>query len=144
MKKIALYLLLIIGLVSCKGEDGRDGVGANIVTRQIVIHQSDWRLQGEPFQLGSYYYATVAIPELTPYVMSQGIKLAYIEPADGVQVGIPYVVHKGEEFSGKELLWTSTYDCEYEVGYVTFIVTYSDFDTWKSPDTEYFNVLLTW
>lgn len=165
MKKIAFYLLLIIGLISCKGEDGRDGLngingidgvdgkdgqdgkdgaGANLVTKKITINQQDWILLGESNELGSYYYATVKVPELTEKVMNNGIKLAYIEPYDGVHIGIPYVLHQGAEVDGKEILWTQTYDCEYEVGYVTFLVTYSDFITNLSPGSETFHLLLNW
>lgn len=146
MKKILLYLLVVVSLFSCKGEDGRDGLdglNVNLYTWKVKINASDWRLSGEPYELGSYYYATVAVPELDQDVLNNGIKLAYIETSPGVQVGLPYVLHKGDVVNGKESLWTQTYDCEYEPGYVTFILTYSDFDTWNAPDTEFFNIILS-
>lgn len=144
MKQIALYLLIIIGFISCKGEDGKDGIGAEIITKKITINKSQWKLAGKPSDLGSYYFATVKVTELTPFVLNYGIKLAYIEPSNKVQVGLPYVLHKGEVISGKEYLWTQTYDCEYEDGYVTFILTYSDFITSEVPDTETFHLMLSW
>lgn len=144
MKKTVFYLLVVLTFFSCKGEDGKDGIGANIVTKKITINKNQWTLAGKPSDLGSYYYVTVKVPELTPFVMDHGVKLAYIEPESRVQVGMPYVLHKGAVINNKEYLWTQTYDCEYEEGYVTFILTYSDFITSSAPDTEVFHLLLSW
>lgn len=146
MKKITLYLLVVIAFLSCKGEDGMDGLdglGVGLLTKNVRVDADEWILSGEPYEIGSYYYATVAVPELTYDVLNKGLKLAYIKPATGIQVGLPYVLHKGEVIGGKEYFWTQTYDCEYEVGYVTFILTYSDFDTWKAPDRESFSVVFS-
>lgn len=157
MKKIAFYLFLIIGLISCKGEDGRDGLngidgkdgkdgtGLNVFIKKLTVLDTDWKLNGQNEEFGHTYYATtISVPELTIEVMEYGDKEMYFEIAEGVHIKIPYVLHKGSIINGKEQLWTQTFDCEYEQGYVRLIVTYSDFDGERKPNTEFYHLRLAW
>lgn len=150
MNKIALYLFLIIGLFSCKGEDGRDGrdgtngAGSNLFTKTITINKDQWLLDGEPNELNSYYFARVKVPELTSEVLNSGLKQVFIQPYEGLQLLMPNTIHRGISNNGEETLWSEHYKCEYEVGYITFIVSYSDFITETPPSAESFKLFLNW
>lgn len=151
MKKILntlAILFTIITFTSCEGDEGPMGPkgdpGVSWYTKTITISKYQWKLSGAINDLNSYYYAEIPISELSQFIFNDGTVLAYIEPENGIKNGLPYVLHKGEKVNGKEYLWTQTYDFDFEVGYMTFYLTYSDFNTISIPDTETFHIVLMW
>lgn len=149
MKKVLFILAVAIGLVSCKGEDGRDGRNGldgktSFYTVTETIHESEWILVGNPNGIDSYYYADIHIPQLTYDVYDYGAVIAYLVADTDVKNVMPFVLHKGVVESGSTKYWTQTYDYEIEPEWMRFYVTFSDFQTSKKPDTETFQIVLLW
>lgn len=156
MKRSLLLTIAIVLLTACKGDpgpvgppglngkDGKDGEGMGWYTTSIYVHESEWKLKGNPGDLNSYFYVFKSLSALDSYVYESGTVIAYIEPQPGVKNGMPYVLHLGEEYNEKEFLWTQTYDFDFEKGGVGFYVTYSDFNTYIRPGSETFHVVLMW
>lgn len=146
MKKITLYLLLIIGLISCKGEDGRDGKDGidgkvHIESIEIEIASDDWILVGQANEKGSYYFKTIDINELTSKNFDYSLKQAFIRTADGRQRSLTHTENHG---NSKDGIWSEVFSCEFEANKITFIVSYSDFKTSNRPGTIKYDVILAW
>ncbi len=153
MRKILLFIFVVVTFTACKGDEGpmgpqgEPGYGTDWYTKTITIRKSQWKLSGEENSLNSYYYAEVSIPELTSLVYKDGAVIAYIESDYGIKNNLPYILHRGSVNSetGKEYLWTQTYDFDFEVGYMTFYLTYSDFMTGSNKDDDdTFHIVLLW
>lgn len=128
------------------GRDGKDGSGTNWLTKTFTIQPHEWSLNGKPDEVGAFFYVDKSLPELTRDIFYDKAVIAYIKTEEGVKNGIPYVLHKGTvDEEGKETLWTQTFDCDYEVGWVRFYLTFSDFFTGTQPSEAFtFHVLLMW
>ncbi len=125
------------------GQNGRDGEGTNwFKTNPITIRTRDWQLDGNAGDLNSYYYCKVRVPQLTQHIYNTGSVVAYIENLDGKKNGMPFVYHRGDVGkNGEDILWTETYDFDFYVedstgGWVTFYLTYSDFNTQVNPEED--------
>lgn len=160
MKKIVFFLLLVVTLAGCKGDDGidgrdgkdgKDGIGTNWLTIPIKISEKDWVLEGhnpegnKPNDTGTFYSARVDIKELTQWVYDEGTVLTYYVPTKGVKVGLPHVSLLGEDDKdGKPYTWTETIRSDFSTGEMYFYVTYSDFSTEYTPVDMTFHVVLMW
>lgn len=162
MKKITLLLLTAIALIACEGPEGpmgpmgpegpqgatgpegEPGYGTNWYTTSFTINKSEWLISGDPGDLNTYFFADKDIPQLSNYIFREGTVIGYIQTANNVKNGLPYVLHMGEELEGKEFLWTQTYDLDFSPGMIRFYITYSDFNTQISPGSETFHIILMW
>lgn len=155
MKKITLFLLLAGIFASCEGPmgpmgetgltgpQGEPGV-ATWHIETVTVEQDSWMLSGEVGGLNSFYFTDVEIPELTQYVFKYGTVLGYIYTEADVKNGLPYVLHKGASSEEGDKLWTQTYDFDFVPGGVRLYVTFSDFETGKTPGNETFGIVLMW
>ncbi len=156
MKRIFFILLATITLIACEGPmgpqgpmgpsgpEGEPGYGANWYTTSFTIHKSDWMLAGNAGDLNTYFFADIDIPQLSNDIYRDGTVIGYIETYKNVKNGLPFVLHMGDEQGGIEFLWTQTYDFDFSPGSIRFYITYSDFNTQISPDTETFHIVLMW
>lgn len=168
MKKVLLLLVVAIAFVACEGpegpmgspgmngQDGKDGQngqngkdgnnGTSWVTKTFTIQPDEWELIGNPGELNSYFFVDKSLSELSKSIYEDGAVIAYIQTADEVKNGMPYVLHKGgHDADGKEIVWTQTYDFDYYPGGVGFYLTYSDFNTQLKPiEPETFHIVLMW
>lgn len=152
MKK-SLFLAAALLSIACEGPEGpmgpqgqpgRDGEGAVWHSASLTVGADEWVLKGEPGDLNSYFYAYKPLEALTNYVYRYGSVIVYIQTADGVKNGMPFVLHQGEQDGDKEFLWTQTYDFDFTTGEIGFYVTFSDFSTRIRPGAETFHVVLFW
>lgn len=150
MKKI-LFLLFVTGLVvACEGPagpmgpPGEPGEGSNWVVLDINIVQNDWQRSGGENELGSYFFASYNVPQLTNTVYNDGIVMAYIEFDGEFQTPLPYIRYYGEQEGENEFLWSETLDYEYTTGKITFYSTPSDFATEFVPDGVVIRVAFIW
>ena len=167
MKKALLLLVLAVSFMACEGpmgpmgpagpsgqngkdgqngQDGEDGYGANWFAKTFIIQPNEWERVGQPNELNSYFVVDKKLPELTQDIFREKAVIAYIQTANGVKNGMPYVLHKGgTNDEGKEIIWTQTYDFDYSEGWVGFYLTYSDFSTQIVPEEPVtFHVILMW
>ncbi|WP_029904556.1 collagen-like protein [Prevotella sp. 10(H)] len=127
-----------------KGPNGEPGHGSNWYTTAITVNASDWKLNGQPNELNSFYYVDKPLKELTKAIYDEGSIIAYIETDNGIKNGMPLVLHKADEDDKGEFFWTQTYDFDFQVGNIRFYLTYSDFSTKVKPGAETFHVVLMW
>lgn len=144
MKKVLFILLVATTLVACKGEDGKDGISTNWYNNSYTVQDYQWELVGAPNSANSYYYADIKVPQLTTEVFDYGAVILYLDKGTDVKNVMPYVLHKGIDYTNSSYLWTQTYDYEIEPGWIRVYVTFSDFDTYMRPDTEKFYVVMMW
>jgi len=81
------------------------------------------------------------MPEITSYVYNSGIIQAYYveETPSRFQAPLPYVRH----YENLTNIWTTTFDCAYSTGAMTFYVTHSDFENVPPSDMK-FRVVVLW
>ena len=156
MKKILFLLAVIVAVMaSCEGEegpmgrDGRDGKdgNANYESIEFKVGASDWKLEGNPNDIGAYYYIDFNVTEITPYVYDYGTVIGYIEVAADIKNGLPFTSYNGilgETPEDGDVFWSKKYDFDFSPGNVRFKVTYSDFITSVSPESTTFYVVLIW
>ena len=126
------------------GQDGRDGEGANWYTTTVTVNANEWKINGTPGDLNTYFYFYKPLSVLNKTIYERGSVIAYIEVEQGIKNGMPYVLHLGEAANEKEFLWTQTYDFDFDEDGVGFYVTYSDFNTQIRPGTETFHLVFMW
>lgn len=119
MKKAFFLAFVIPFLVSCEFNQQ-----STIQVVNVTVSQSDWHAHVENDGSNLYYYCTVNMPEITPYVYSSGLVNAYIVYNDG-QVILPSVKHY--EVLNPYMTWTNTINFDYSVGSLNIIVRSSDF-----------------
>jgi len=127
------------------GTDGRDGVGMYWFIKNYTVNTSQWQLIGKANELGSYYQASISVPELDRDIYENGNVFCYMfQRSNGVEVQtlLPFTVPYGESKANSDYLWTETYACDFSVGVVMFYVNYSDFVTNIRPPTTTFRVVL--
>jgi hypothetical protein len=135
MKKIVILFAITAMLVSCKEDD--PAVLWDVVN--LEARSTDWALDANPDESNGYYFCSFDMPEITPYVYSQGLVQVYYV-VDGIQQVLPYVRHFED---ATHYQWTRTIDYDYEAGSLTLYVTYSDFIL-EEPPTMDFRVVLMW
>ena len=153
MKRILFLLTVSIGLfVSCEGpagRDGLDGLDASVYwfVKDYTINANQWQLVDGEDQLGSYYRASISIPELDNDIYEGGNVFCYMyQRVNNVEVQtlLPFTVPYGESQGNYEHLWTETYACDFSVGKVPFYVNCSDFLTSNRPPATTFRVVLNY
>lgn len=152
MKKVLLFFIAItflacegpMGPEGPQGPEGEPGYGTNWHVASLVVNANEWKLEGNPGDLNSYYYVDKPIKELSQFVYKEGAVIAYYEAEKGIKNGMPFVWHRGDKDNLGEFLWTETYDFDFYPGGVRFYLTYSDFSTTVKPGTETFHVVLMW
>lgn len=140
MKKLLLFSLLVVTMVSCTINEDEPDTYWKVVT--VSVDESDWVRRTDNQGLNPYYTCTVNMPEITSFVYASGLVQAYFVDGglSGVQAPLPYVRHKQNT---NNVLWTTTIDSEYSVGEVSFFVTHSDFAN-VYPDDMSFRVVIMW
>lgn len=136
MKKFGLLAALFVLMLSCTIEDTPDTSWKVI---NVEIRSSDWVADTDDDGINLYYSCRVNMPELSSFIYQNGMVQAYYKTTD-YQQQLPYVRHY-ENLAGD--LWTRTIDYDYEVGYMNFYVTNSDFVI-KRPETMKFRIVLLW
>ncbi|OPZ96791.1 MAG: hypothetical protein BWY72_01504 [Bacteroidetes bacterium ADurb.Bin416] len=136
MKKFGLLAALFVLMLSCTIEDTPDTSWKVI---NVEIRSSDWVADTDDDGINLYYSCRVNMPELSSFIYQNGMVQAYYKTAD-YQQQLPYVRHY-ENLAGD--LWTRTIDYDYEVGYMNFYVTNSDFVN-ERPETMKFRIVLLW
>lgn len=156
MKKSILLLIAALALMSCEGPEGpmgpagapgakgRDGESVGWYTTSITVDASEWKLDGDPDDLNSYFYVYKPLNMMSNYIYKYGTVISYIQTGEGIKNGMPFVLHLGDYNGEKEFLWTETYDFDFDDGGIGFYVTYSDFSTGIRPKTKTFHVVLMW
>ena len=149
MKKVLLLLAVVWMLAACEGPPGRDGLDGQIYwfVKDYTINSNQWQLVNGVDQLGSYFQASINIPELDRDIYEKGNVFCYMyQRISGVEVQtlLPFTVPYGEGQGNSEHLWTETYACDFSPGTVMFYVNYSDFYTSNRPPTTTFRVVLNY
>lgn len=153
MKKFGLFALLLVFMASCDGPmgpQGPAGEGMQWDVAEFEIRPQDWHLEGELDDLGSYYYYTFEYKKLTKDVFQIGTVdgYRYTDGKKQVQVALPFVSSKYYfDDNGVEQFYNETHDFEYEPGYITFYLTYSDFYTSKDREPKesfFYRIVLNW
>jgi hypothetical protein len=123
------------------GQNGRDGQGTYWTREPFTIYPDEWKVaEGKPGDLNTYFRQTFKWNKLTDAVCQNGLVMAYIETVDqnGLRqnIGMPFVLHRGDvdEKTGKDILWTETFDFDFRPEFITFNLTYSDFNTTIRPE----------
>ncbi|WP_320052287.1 hypothetical protein [uncultured Acetobacteroides sp.] len=139
---VAAFLLLgcegPMGPMGPDGPTGAPGEGTSWDVSEWTVNK--WTLSGNVDGNGSYYYADLAIPELTSFIANKGNVFVYKFTNDNVQAPLPYVTHKAEG----NALWTETYDFDFTPGSIRVYVQYSDFKTSIVPPSSRFRVVMNW
>jgi hypothetical protein len=151
MKKVLFLLSAAVWLLaSCEGPAGRDGLdgeGMYWFVDDYPVYSNQWQLVNGVDQLGSYYKASISVPQLTRKIFEEGNVFCYMyQRVDGreVQTLLPFTVPYGRMEGHTELLWTETFACDFSPGTITFYVNYSDFYTSNRPETTTFRVVLNY
>lgn len=134
MKKIYLFLLPLLALMSCGNSYTYNGF--SVETYDVHIDASDWQYtdytaDGLPYA-NNYFFCTVNMPEITSSVFNNGEVQAYIvydkRTSKASKHILPYVRHYEELLSnGIWNYYTETVDCMYGIGWVEFNYRASDF-----------------
>lgn len=146
MKKILLISSLLVLLVSCERTTYVER--PTNLNREIIgikIYSRDWKYTND--SQNNYYYAVVAIPEITKYVYDNGMISMYVEYLykDGTTAlsPLPNVMHKEYKDNNVWKTYTQTINYEYSVGEVVITLTYSDFAKIQ-PGDYYFSLKMLW
>jgi len=139
MKKLALSSLLLLLLISCSVNEDEPDTYWKVVN--ISVNANDWIRYTDNNGLNPYYACEIPMPEISSYVYSSGVVQAYYveESPSRFQESLPYVRH----YENNTNIWTTTIDCAYSAGAMTFYVTHSDFAN-VPPAAMTFRVVLMW
>lgn len=123
-KNYLLILLAIVGLAltGCTKEN------PNFITKYYEIHPGDWELSSD----GKYFYVTLNVPEITPYIVNSGtITVSCIVEGDK-WAPLPKIYPESEplvEDPSKDYYWYFLVDYEWYDRTVDIYITPSDFAT---------------
>jgi len=139
MKKICLFLVIAASMfISCQQEEEEDpAVFWKVIN--LEVKQADWSVGTDADGLNRCYLCGVDMPEITPYIYTQGVVQVY-NVRDNVQQVLPCVRHY-EDTAGN--LWTQTIDADFSTGNMIIYVTNSDFQG-GTPPAMSFRVVLMW
>lgn len=140
MKKLALFSLLMVMMVSCTINEDEPDTYWKVV--DVTVEANDWRRYTDLNGLNPYYACEVTMPEISSYVYNSGLIQTYYvqKTSPRFQESLPYVRHYENNTGG---LWTTTIDCTYGLGTMTFYVTHSDFAN-VPPEKMSFRVVVMW
>lgn len=141
MKKFALSSLLIVLMVSCTINEDEPDTYWKVVT--ISVDADDWVRYTDNLGLNQFYACEVDMPEITSFVYNSGlIQTYYVESTPNrFQESLPYVRH----YENAQLIkWTTTIDCAYSTGSMTFYITHSDFVNVPPDKAMTFRVVIMW
>ncbi|MCD8044214.1 MAG: hypothetical protein LUH10_14270 [Tannerellaceae bacterium] len=151
MKRIYLLLLLVVfGFSACEGPagpPGADGLDSEWYVKFIEVPANKWVLTYDSDGLNPRYEYTEKISQLTDWVYDESVFAAYIihnyNTSYETQSPLPYVLAAETVYPGNLFYeWIEIIDCNFEIGSVTFYLTYSDFDVSYSPGDRAFRVVL--
>lgn len=137
MKKIILIFTILVStlaLISCEGPMGPagpagPGSGSYWASKSFVVQPNQWNAYGTSGQEDAEFFYTVAMKELDEIAFKEGIVSVFIEVGN-TKIAMPYSNYHVEN-DGYQ--WFETYSYDYEIGYVTFSVRYSDNFLDQSP-----------
>lgn len=150
MKRLLTLLVVSVLLLGCEGPMGPmgydgpvgpvgpPGEGTSWDVSEWTVNQ--WTLSGSVNGVNSFYYADLAIPQLSNFVATKGNVFVYKFTDNNVQAPLPFVTHKAEGAA----LWTETYDFDFTPGSIRLYVQYSDFKTSIVPPSSKFRVVMNW
>ena len=147
MKKILLLLLPLLSMISCGNSYTYNGF--TVKSYDVHVSADNWRYTDLPSN--NYFYCVVDMPEISSYVFDNGEVNVYRVFKKGTRDAfkhiLPDVLHC-EEFSGNQtILYTTTVDCIYGLGWLEFNYRASDFayedDVKINPTDMDFTIVLT-
>ena len=127
MKKIHLFLLPLLALMSCGNSYTYNGF--TIKSYDVHVSADDWLYTDLPSN--NYFYCVVDMPEISSYAFDNGEVNVYRVFKKGTREAfkhiLPDVLHC-EEFSGSQpIRYTTTVDCIYGLGWLELNYRASDF-----------------
>ena len=150
MKKLFCFFVVIMFIASCEGPmgppgpPGPDGYPGDANWKVINIDIDKWELDPQ----GGYFFARVDVPELTNFIFTDGIVLAYHETVvnsnNSYKTPLPYTRYNIEVVPGEpDYLWSELIDFTFTPGQATFYSNSSNFITFE-PDPIYLTLVLFW
>jgi hypothetical protein len=149
MKKALFLLLFIPFLISCEQEPEATNWSIVNVSIQASDWTEEWTVDANNNITNRFYYCTIAMPEISNFIYTQGLVQAYytwqnpLHTSDKYQQLLPCVRHYEEIQNNTLFRWTTTTDYTYTPGYLTFYVTNSDFAQITPPAMD-FRIVLMW
>ena len=143
MRKILYFLFALLIITSCEGPMGPPGPQGDdaIANWKIIdIDIPKWELD----ETGTFFYAHISVPELTDFIYTDGVVMAYHETVSNngnYKTPLPYTRYN-QETDG--YLWSELLDFTFNPGWVTFYSNPSDFFTGIKPDPVYLTLALIW
>ncbi|MBR5854366.1 MAG: hypothetical protein IKY87_01640 [Paludibacteraceae bacterium] len=127
MKKIIIYLLPLLALISCDNSHTYDSF--TVRSYDVHIGAADW--QYTDAANNNYFYCVIDMPEITSSVFNNGEVNAYRvynkNTNDAFKHILPDVLHCEDIVNDQVFLYTTTVDCIYGVGWLEFDYRASDF-----------------
>jgi len=137
--------VMFVFLSSCQNNDPPvQQVYMNSYTKDYTVKSADWK-EGKDDPSGTYLYCEFKEPNLTQEVYDYGTMQAFLWMSGNNLTPLPFDDFWNNEYG----MWTEQVTCEFQPGYVTFILKYSDHTPDASPpDPSYnqydFRVRFTW
>ena len=147
MKKlIGCFMMLMLAFTACEGPmgpagrdgrdgwDGKDGAETKWWIRDFTIAKNDWRLAGNPNDIGSYFYCIYDVSEITRDIYNDGAIIAYYRYVDDfgdeVQTVLPYTYYDivVDDYDN-EFPYCVQFSYDTTVGSIAFKLVFSDFYT---------------
>lgn len=138
MKKALFLLLLIPLLISC--EERADTTWSVV---NVTVPANDWTAHVNNDGSNLFYYCSLDMPEITPYVAQYGNVAIYVVNED-IQIPLPSNKHMEIISLLNPRQWTRTIEYEYMPGQINIFVTDSDFESGHAPGNMNFRIVTTW
>ena len=148
----AVATVMIVFLSSCQKNDPvnseplPDPVYMYSYTQDYTVKTADWQV-GKDDPSGQYLYCEFEEKNLTQEIYDYGTMQAYLRMNGDNITPLPYDEFWNDAEYG---MWTEQATCEFQPGYVTFILKYDDHTTNDLPplpfyhDKYVFRVRFTW
>jgi len=142
----ASVVLMIAFLSSCQNNDPKplpDPVYMYSYKHDYTVTAKDWKV-GTDDASGNYFYCEFSEPNLTQDVYDYGTMQAFLYMNGDNISPLPFDDFWVDPNTG--YMWTEQVTCEFQPGYVTFILKYNDHLTDNTPSyNQYdFRVQFTW
>ena len=152
MKKISYIFALMLTTASCVTEEyyPTETVDPYTFTGEYTVRSEHWQLKDTPptpqdpaeTSVYTFFYCDFEVPELTSYILDWGVTAAYfVYWENNKQILTPLPL---DDFYMDNYMWVEQATCEFSVGWVRFIIKYSDFDLETQPATYTFKIKLMW
>jgi len=156
MKKISYSLVVLLLMASCitekyyPVEEYYDTVEPYTFTGEYTVRSTHWQKMDTPptpqdpaeSSIYTFFYYDFEVPELTSVVLDRGVTAAYLVYWDNNnQILTPLPL---DDFYLDNYSWIEQATCEFSVGWVRFIIKYSDFDMSIRPGDYTFKIKLMW